>query len=558
MKDKFSLGLDFGTESVRAVLVRVADGEIVATSVSRYADGVIDDYLPGTNIKLRPNWALQNPQDWLDGLEKVIADVLTESGILSEALVGIGVDFTACTLVPTLEDGTPLCFLDEYREEPHAWVKLWKHHGAQDQANRINQIGIEQDWNLLPYYGGKISSEWLLPKALEILEEEPEIYQKITYFVEGADWVTWQLTGNLIRNTCCSGYKGPWQKKFGFPSKEFLALINPELSDLFERRVSGPMLAPGEIAGGLNQQWAQRLNLPPNCPISASIIDAHAGVIGAGVSEPGVMLLMMGTSTCHMLLSEHEVLVEGISGVVEDGIIPGLFGYEAGQAGVGDIFSWFVNNCVPQHYFEGKQLDEGDLHNLLIKKAENLMPGESGVLALDWWNGCRTPLVDADLSGMIIGCTLQTKPEEIYRALIEATAFGTRMIIELFRNGGIAIDKLRAGGGLTKNNLLLKIYADVTNLKLEITPSELISGQGAAILGAVAGGEYQTIHDAVREMTPPISRTIEPNARMHEYYNLIYREYVRLLNVFGRDSESPMKRLINIRNLIIQEKEEQS
>ncbi|HPL69128.1 MAG TPA: ribulokinase [Brevefilum sp.] len=557
MKDKYSLGLDFGTESVRAVLARVVDGEIVASSVSRYADGVIDDYLPGTNIKLRPNWALQNPQDWLDGLEKVIIDVTRDHGITPESLVGIGVDFTACTLVPTLEDGTPLCFLAEYRQEPHAWVKLWKHHGAQDQANRINQIGIEQNWDLLPYYGGKISSEWLLPKALEILEEVPEIYQRITYFIEGADWVTWQLTGELTRNTCCSGYKGPWQKKLGFPGKEFLISINPGLADLFERKVSGPILAPGQRAGGLSKHWAQRLNLAPDCPVSAGIIDAHAGAIGAGVSEPGVMLLMMGTSTCHMLLSEHEVLVEGISGVVEDGIIPGLFGYEAGQAGVGDIFSWFVNHCVPQYYYGGKQLDEGDLHNLLIKRAEKLIPGESGLLALDWWNGCRTPLVDADLSGMILGCTLQTKPEEIYRALIEATAFGTRMIIDLFQNGGIEINTLRAGGGLIKNNLLLKIYADVTNLPIEISPSELISGQGAAILGAVAGDAYQTIHEAVRKMTPPISRMIEPNARMHEYYNHIYREYERLLTYFGRDPESPMKRLTNFRNFILQEKEEQ-
>jgi L-ribulokinase len=556
LEKKYSLGLDFGTESVRAVLVRVDNGVIVATAVSEYADGVIDKFLPGTNIKLPPNWALQNPKDWLEGLEKVIFDVIAESGITPEDLIGIGVDFTACTILPTTKDGTPLCFLDEYQTKPHAWVKLWKHHGAQDQANRINKIGSSQNWDLLTYYGGKISSEWLLPKALEILEDEPEIYQRAAYLIEGADWITWQLTGCLTRNTCCLGYKGTWQKKEGFPSKNLLASINPGLVDLFDSKVSGPILAPGQKAGGLSKPWAQRLNLMPGLPVSTPIIDAHAGIIGAGISEPDVMLLMMGTSTCHMLLSEDEVMVEGISGVVEDGIIPGLFGYEAGQVSVGDLFGWFVKNYIPHHYFEEKNLDESALHNLLINKAQELVPGESGLLALDWWNGCRTPLVDADLSGIILGCTLQTKPEEIYRALIEATAFGTRMILDLFLNAGIEIKKLRAGGGLTKNDLLLKIYSDVTNLPIEITPSELISAQGAAILGAVAGGAYKTIHDAVRKMIQPISRTIKPNTRVNEYYNNIFHEYQRLFTYFGRDLDSPMKRLINIRNCVLQEKEE--
>jgi L-ribulokinase len=472
---------------------------------------------------------------------------MQESGASPEQVVGLGIDFTACTVLPTLADGTPLCELDNLRNEPHAWPKLWKHHSAQAQADRITQLAAEEKQAWLLRYGGKVSSEWLLPKALEILEEKPGIYAQAVYIIEGADWVTWQLTGDLARNTCCAGYKGTWHKKEGFPSPAFLTLLNPDLADLFETKVAGPMFGPGQRVGFLNAVWAERLGLTKNCAISAAIIDAHAAAIGSGLSGSGAMFLIMGTSTCHMLMDEKEVLVEGISGVVEDGIVPGLFGYEAGQVSVGDIFGWFVENAVPASYQIEADQKGLSLHQLLTERAGQLKAGESGLLSLDWWNGCRTPLVDADLTGLILGLNLKTRPEEIYRALIEGTAFGTYLIINLFEKAGVSISKLQAGGGLTQNDLILKIYADVTNLPIEVASSQYSSALGAAILGAVASGVYPSIDEAVDKMVLPSAKVVTPDPQNHALYRDLFKVYQQLIECFGRDPESPMKLLLAIR-----------
>jgi L-ribulokinase len=547
MSEKFSIGLDFGTEAVRAVLVRVNDGEIFGTATYPYPNGVIDQQLPGTQISLPPNWALQDPRDWLSGVETTILRVLNESGVSGENVVGIGIDFTSCTVLPTSSVGKPMCFFEEFRNEPHAWAKLWKHHGAQTQADRINEIASERDQALLNRYGGKISSEWLLPKALEILDDQPEFYAKIDFIIEGADWVVWQLTNSLARNTCCSGYKGTWHKQMGYPNEEFLRVVHPDLEKLFTTKVSGRIFAPGEVVGGLSDHWAERLKLMPGCPVSAPIIDAHAATIGAGVTEPGEMFLIMGTSTCHMYLSETEVLLEGISGVVEDGIIPELFGYEAGQVSVGDIFAWFVENCVPEDYYFEARKRKVSIHRFLSEKASKLQPGESGLLALDWWNGCRTPLVDADLTGLLLGLNLQTKPEDIYRALIEATAYGTRLIMALFTKNEMPVNKIIVSGGLTQNDLIMTLYADILQLPVHITASPLASAQGAAILGAVAGRSYPSIQAAVKNMVKPPSKIIETNNLNSECYSDLYQGYKWLIDQFGGQADSIMKLLNNKR-----------
>ncbi len=545
---RYALGLDFGTETARAVLVDVDTGEIAATAVHTYSHGVMDEFLPGGTEHLPPNWALQNPADWLESAQITVREVLESSGTTGEAVIGMGIDFTSCTILPVLKDGTPLCQVAELAGQPHAWAKLWKHHGAQPQAERVTRLAAERGEPWLARYGRKISSEWLLPKALELLEEAPELYKKAAYIVEGADWVAWQLTGLLARNTCCAGYKGTWHKQAGFPNEAYLKALHPDLVDLFDQKVSGILLAPGQKVGTLCAEWAQRLGLSTHCAVSAAIIDAHSAAIGGGVSEAGTMFLIMGTSTCHMLMSAQEVLVEGISGVVEDGIVPGLFGYEAGQAGVGDIFAWMVENHVPARYEQEAQAKGVSLHSLLSEKAMALQPGESGLLALDWWNGCRTPLVDADLSGLVLGYNLQTRPEEIYRTLIEATAFGTRLIVELFRAGGVRIDGFRAGGGLTKNELVMQIYADVLGLPIEIAASPQASGLGAAVLGAVAGGVYADIHSAVQQMVAPPITMVMPNLSHHAIYSEIYAEYKRLVALFGKDAGSVMKNILLIRN----------
>ncbi len=549
--NKYTLGLDFGTESARAVLVDVATGETVATAVHPYGDGVIDEVLPGSNVALAPDWALQNPDDWLAALEATIPTVLAESSIRPESVIGLGVDFTACTVLPTTAGGAPLCTLDAYRERPHAWAKLWKHHAAQPQADRANELALARDESWLPRYGGKISSEWLMPKALQMLEEAPDLYAAADHIVEGADWIVWMLTDTLARNACAAGYKATWHKTDGFPSTDFLAALHPDLADLYRDKLAGPVIAPGRKVGELTAAWAERLGLAEGTPVAAPIIDAHAAVPGGGVSGAGTMFMIMGTSTCHMLMADDEMLVEGIAGVVEDGIVPGFFGYEAGQAGSGDIFAWFVENGVPPAYHQDAARQGTSLHDVLAQKAAALRPGESGLLALDWWNGNRSTLVDAELSGLLIGCTLATKAEEIYRALIEATAFGTRIIIEAFTDQGIPVRSIVTGGTLAKNALLMQIYADVTGREMAVAGADQVTALGAAMLGAVAagqaGGGYNSLAEAVTRMVPPPAKVYRPISEHLAPYDALYAEYRRLYGYFGRGENNVMKVLRSLR-----------
>lgn len=547
---RYTLGLDFGTESVRALLVDVATGATVATAVEPYPDGVIDERLPGSNTSLPPDWALQNPSDWLSTMEKTVTAVLA-GGVAPQDVIGIGLDFTACTILPTTADGTPLHTLPAYRARPHAWAKLWKHHAAQPQADRVNALAAARGDAWPRRYGGKISSEWLIPKALQMLEEDPELYETAARIVEGADWIVWQLTGVLARNACAAGYKGTWHKAEGYLPADFLAALHPGLARLYEDKIAGPVVAPGTRVGGLLPEWAARLGLAPGTPVAAGIIDAHAAAPGGGVTQPGVMFMIMGTSTCHMLMAEREVLVEGIAGVVEDGIVPGLFGYEAGQAGAGDIFAWFVEQAVPPPYHEEAARRGVSLHDVLAERAAAQRPGQHGLLALDWWNGNRSVLVDAELSGLLIGATLATKPEDIYRALIEATAFGTRLIIEAFTDQGLAVDSIVAGGGLAKNPMLMQIYADITGRELAVAGSPQPSALGAAMLGAVAAGpeagSYATLAEAAARMAPPPSHVYRPVAEHRPVYDVLYAEYRRLHDTFGRGQNNVMKVLRRLR-----------
>lgn len=545
---RYSIGVDFGTESARTVLVEIATGEIVATTIHEYAGGVIDRRLPGSNFSLPPDWAVQDPADWLAALEATIPAVLRESKIEPASVAGIGIDFTACTILPTTVAGTPLCLIPAYCDQPNAWPKLWKHHAAQPEADAINELAAKRGESWLPRYGGKISSEWLMPKALQILMESPELYAAAGRIVEGADWVVWQLTGCLTRNACTAGYKDTWHKREGYPSRDYLRGLHPAFGDLYEKKVGGEVRPPGAHAGGLTAEWAQRTGLAEGTAVAAPIIDAHAAVLGGGVDKPGVLFMMMGTSTCHMLMDEAEVQVEGISGVVEDGILPGLFGYEAGQAGVGDIFGWFVENGVPPEYHAEAARSGQTLHEVLTAKAAQLRPGQSGLLALDWWNGCRSTLVDADLTGMLVGYTLATRAEEIYRALIEATAYGTRMVIEAFTNQGVPVKSIAAGGGLTRNSLLMQIYADVTGREISVVGTEQASALGAAILGAVAAGIYPSLPDAITHMAPPPSRIYRPIPEHSATYELLYHEYSRLYDYFGHGKNPIMKVLRKLRH----------
>lgn len=417
MSKKYAIGIDYGTESARTVIVDLSDGQEVATSVYAYADGVIDEKLPGTSIRLEPDWALQNPADYVQAIKTTIPVVLKESGVAAEDIIGIAIDFTACTMLPTKADGTPLCYLPEYRNNPHSWVKLWKHHAAQPEANRVNEVAAQRGEPWLARYGGKISSEWFFPKALQILNEAPEIYEAADRMIEAADWTIWQLTGVETRNSCTAGYKAIWSKQDGFPSPDFFAALHPQMRNIVAEKMSTHISSLGAKAGGLTDEMAAATGLCPGTAVAVANVDAHVSVPAATVTEPGRMVMIMGTSTCHMVLGTEQKIVPGMCGVVEDGIIPGLFGYEAGQSCVGDHFAWFVENGVPLVYQMEAEQQSLSLHQLLEQKAAALKPGESGLVALDWWNGNRSVLVDVDLTGMLLGATLATKPEEIYRAL---------------------------------------------------------------------------------------------------------------------------------------------
>jgi L-ribulokinase len=550
---KYAVGIDYGTESGRAILVDVATGEELATAVYQYSNGVMVDHLPAPDgdVSLEFDWALQDPADYIRTVQETVPSLLRQTGVDAADVVGIGIDVTACTMLPTKADGTPLSELPEFRRDPHSWVKLWKHHAAQPQANRINAVASERGEGWLSRYGGKISSEWFFSKSLQILEEAPELYQAADRLIEATDWIVWRLTGVETRNSCTAGYKAIWTKGEGFPSPEFFGALHPGFAGIVAEKMSSDVVSIGERAGGLTEEAAEWTGLLPGTAVAVGNVDAHVSVPAATVTEPGRLVAVMGTSTCHMILGQKTAIVEGMCGVVEDGVIPGLFGFEAGQPAVGDIFAWYVEHGVPPEYHAAARDQGVDVHTVLETEAARLRPGETGLLAIDWWNGNRSVLVDADLSGVLLGATLETEAPAIYRALIEATAFGTRVIVDSFKDAGVGVEEIVACGGLPeRNRLLMQIYADVTGLPIRVARSSLTGALGSAMFGAVAAGSaaggYDHIVDAAKRMAHLKEEAFRPDPAAHAVYDLVYAEYRRLHDYFGRENDV-MKRLKSIR-----------
>jgi len=531
-----TIGIDFGTESARAVLVDVTDGRVVTTATVAYPHGVIDRTLPGGSVPLPPDYALQDPQDWLAALETLLRQMAAAAP--GDAIIGIGVDFTSCTVMPVTADGTPLCAMPDYRLQPHAWPKLWKHHAAQPYADRINAAGGQPGGEFLRLYGGKTSAEWLWAKGWQFLAEAPSLAGAAARWIEGGDWVVWQLVGEEVRSACQAGYKAHWQKDRGYPEAAFWRALDPVLPSLLDRL--GEPRAVGTPAGALRAEWAGRTGLPPGVAVAVAVIDAHAGLPAIGISGAGQLMAIMGTSTCHLVVDPRRSAVRGISGVVEDGILPGVFGYEAGQASVGDIFQWYVR--ASRQTFP--ELEAG---------AGRLRPGESGVLALDWWNGCRTPLVDADLSGMLVGLTLATEPAHIYRALLESTAFGTRRVIETFEAGGVPIREVHVCGGLAERSpLLLQLTADILGREVLAAPLPHASAVGAAIYAAAAAGEqadgFADVVTATRRMGSRERVSYTPRADARRTYDVLYGHYLDLARYFGEGGTEVMQALRRLRS----------
>lgn len=549
--NKYVIGIDFGTLSGRSVLIDVKNGDEIATSVIDYPHGVMDTELPD-GTKLGVDWALQHPDDYIEVLSKTIPAIIDNSGVSPAQIIGLGIDFTACTVLPVKSDGTPLCLLPEFSGEPNSWIKLWKHHAAQNEANLLNEIAGSQQQKFLNRYGGRISSEWLVPKVWQTLNEAPHVYHAADRFIEAADWVIWKLTGSEKRNSCTAGYKALWHKHDGYPETEFFKSLDPALGNLVKDKLSENLYPAGTKAGEITREAAAITGLKEGTAVAVANVDAHVSVPAVGITGPGKMLMIMGTSTCHMVLGESEKAVQGMCGVVEDGIIKGYYGYEAGQSCVGDHFQWFVENATPPEYFREAKAKGIDIHDLLTGRAGKIKPGDSGLLALDWWNGNRSVLVDVDLTGVLLGATLTTKPEEIYRALIEATAFGTRMIIETFHDSGVPVNELFAAGGIAeKNPFIMQIYADITNREIKISGSPQTPALGSAMFGAVAAGSarggYDSIAEAARTMSKIKDTVYEPNQQNVEIYDRLYAEYKILHDYFGRGNNDVMKRLKEMR-----------
>ncbi len=535
--DRYVVGVDYGTLSGRALVVRVRDGAELGTAVHEYRNAVIESALPDGGPSLPPDWALQDPQDYRDVLRHAVPAAVAAAGVDPRDVVGIGIDFTACTILPTLADGTPLCEVPELRQRPHAWVKLWKLHAAQPHADRINALAHERGEPWIGRYGGKISAEWQFAKGLQLLEEDPEVYQRADRFIEAADWIVWQLCGVETRNVCTAGYKGIMQDG-KYPSTDYLTALNPDFGD-FVTKLDGPLLPLADKAGELTAQAAAWTGLPQGIAVAVGNVDAHVTAASAQALAPGRLVAIMGTSTCHVVNGAQPAEVAGMCGVVEGGISAGAWGYEAGQSGVGDIFGWFVKHAAPA---------EVASHERLTELAAAQPVGAHGLVALDWWNGNRSLLVNHDLSGMIVGLTLATRPEDVYRALLEATAYGTRMIIEAFVEAGVPVNDLVIAGGLTSNKLLMQIYADVTNRPLSIIGSAQGPALGSAIHAAVAAGEYSSIHEASQAMGRISEAVYRPDPDRVRAYDALYAEYRTLHDHFGRGANDVMLRLRAIRN----------
>lgn len=540
---RYVIGIDFGTLSGRALLVDAENGSELAEAVSDYRHGVMDRSLPDGQ-PLPPGFALQHPADYPEVLRTTVRQVLEQAGVGAQEVAALCIDFTACTLLPVDRDGVPLCMKKEWEHEPHAYVKLWKHHAAQPEADAINALAKSRGETWLADYGGTLSCEWALPKILEVLRHAPEVYAATDRFTEAGDWLSRVLTGQETHSAIFAGYKATWNARSGYPSDAFFTALDPRLTGIVGTKLSENILPVGGVAGVLSAAGAELTGLPAGLPLAVPMIDGHAAMPAMHITGEGEMMLVVGTSSAHMINAAAGMQIPGICGYVENGVIPGYATYEAGQACVGDGFAWFIRNCVPADYAAAAAREGKDLHAFLRERAEKLRPGESGLIALDWLNGNRNILINSRLSAMMLGMTLSTRPEEMYRAWIEATAYGTRRIIERYEEYGVKIGRICAGGGIArKDAMLMQIYADVTGKEIRVAGTRQAGALGSAMYAAVAGGIYPDVRAASDRMAPPDAGFYRPIPENRAAYETLYREYRILHDYFGRGANRVMERL---------------
>ncbi|HEY3378582.1 MAG TPA: ribulokinase [Armatimonadota bacterium] len=547
---QYTIGLDYGTNSVRALLVQVQTGEEIAASVFGYPHGNAGIMLDAQN----PDLARQHPQDYLDGAAAVMLDVLSQAatlpGFTHAQVIGLGVDTTGSTPIPVNAEGTPLALTPEFAETMAAMAYLWKDHTSHAEAGEITALAAKLRPQYLAKCGGTYSAEWFWAKLLRCLRANPEVFAAAHTWVEHADWLPAALCDSthpaqLKRGICAAGHKGLFHQSWGgYPDEEFLAQLDPQLVRV-RRTLPETAATVGQAAGTLSAAWAARTGLPAGVPVSIGAFDAHLGGIGAGIA-PGALVKIIGTSTCDLMvapLAQALPDIPGLCGIVPESILPGFYGLEAGQSAVGDIFNWFVNSVQPA----------GLGHVELTAQASTMRPGESGLLALEWHNGNRTVLVDQRLTGGVIGLTLQTTPAELYRAWVEATAFGARVIMERFKEYGMPVERIINCGGISaKNPMVMQIYADIMGRPLSISRSTQTCALGAAICGAVTAGAYPTFAEATAHMTGVQDTVFTPISENTEIYSRLYALYRQLHDAFGTTGTQSladvMKELLNIRD----------
>lgn len=545
---KYTIGIDFGSLSARAVLMDVEDGSAAGSCVYVYPHAVLSSQLPD-GTPLPPDWALQLPEDYTNALKTLIPQLLKDCNVSGEQVLGLGLDVTSTTMLPVDDEGRPLCEQEAFVSDPHAYIKMWKHHAAQYQAERIEALARAEGQGWLSQFGGYISGEHFLPKAAQIADEAPELYTRCSKLAEVGDWLVWQLTGQQSRGYCAAAFKTYYNSTTGDVEPGFLEKVHPLLKTLPDK-LPTPVVMPGDSASGLTESWAELTGLLPGTPVSAAGVDAHVTAIGCRSVQPGDALLIIGTSTCFIMLGEEYCEPLGLNGVVPEGIVPGLNAYEGGQAAVGDMFGWFCENCVPERYYSEAAERGMGIQSYLSMKAAEKKPGESGLVALDWINGVRSTLMDFELSGLIMGLTMDSAPEDIYRALIEATAYGAKKILKALTDGGVAVKRVYASGGIPlKNPLLMQIYADVFDMDIHVVDEPYSAALGSAILGqaAAVGGGFAGLAALAGGRSPKVRKTYSPIEENTAVYAELFEIYSRLYQRYGRESDD-MKKLRRLRD----------
>ncbi len=549
MGKRYSLGVDFGSLSVRAVLFDISNGEYICCEEAAYEHGIIEDVHPVTGEPLPYLTALQIPEDFIKGLEQSVKGVVQKAGIDSEEIVAMSVDATSCSLIPLDRNYQPLCLQKEFKASRHSYIKMWKQHTAAKEAEEITGKAGEEGER----FGGRIFSEWAIPKILETLREDPKVYEAAYRFMETGDWIVRILTGEESMSRCSAGFKFMWKPDVGYPKKEFFAKLDQGLENLEEKLIPYDRVLPLDAcAGFVSEEGARLTGLRVGTPVAPMRIDAHSSVVGVGGHEPGIMVMIAGTGMGMILQGREEHAFPGLNGVCYGSVVPDCFGYESGLSSCGDLFQWFADQCVPASYIREAGERGMTVLGYLTERLKRYRPGETGLLALDWWNGNRSILVDDALSGVILGLTLQTKPEEILRALFEATGFSAKLIIDEHKKNGVEVNGLIAVGGIAeKNPVLIQIYADIMGCPIAVPKVKQACALGSAIYGAVAAGRerggYDTLEEAIENMACKEAEHYLPDKKNHEIYEKLFEEYRILHDYFGRGDNDVLKRLMAVK-----------